>query len=627
MSSSARPVPSKLLSRRDLNFLLYEWLDVLSLTKRERYADHSRETFDAAIDTCEKIATEHFYPINKLLDQDEPRFENGKVITPPPLKAALKVFCDAGLMAAGQSFEMGGMQLPYTLEKACFAYFNAANVSAGGYPMLTMGNANLLLVHGTPHQIETWAKPELSGRFFGTMCLSEPQAGSSLSDIRTRAEPQSDGTYRLFGNKMWISGGDQDLTENIVHLVLAKIPGPDGKLIPGVKGISLFVVPKVMVGSDGQLGERNDVVLAGLNHKMGFRGTTNCLLNFGEGTFKPRSTGAELDKPPGEAMAGAVGYLVGQPHKGLSCMFHMMNEARIGVGQGATMLGYTAYLHALEYARARPQGRPPKGKDPAAPQIPIVQHADVRRMLLAQKAYVEGALALNMFCSLLVDEHATHADAAVRDEAGLLLELLTPIAKSWPSQWCQEANSLAIQVHGGYGYTRDYNVEQYYRDQRLNPIHEGTHGIQGLDLLGRKVVMGDGAALKAFAVRVSATSRKAHALGGEFATWAQGLGLWGQRIEATIKRLYSAGDMDVTLANASVFLEAFGHFTLAWIWLEQGMLAQTKLAGSATDADFYQGKVQATRYFMNWELPRIGPMLDLLDQLDQTTLAMQDAWF
>jgi hypothetical protein len=310
----------------------------------------------------------------------------------------------------------------------------------------------------------------------------------------------------------------------------------------------------------------------------------------------------------------------------------MMNEARIGVGLGATTLGYTAYLHALEYARGRPQGRPAKGKDPATAQIPIIQHADVRRMLLAQKAYVEGALALNLFCSMLVDEQSSGTDPAAKDEASLLLELLTPIAKSWPSQWCQEANSMAIQVHGGYGYTRDYNVEQYYRDQRLNPIHEGTHGIQGLDLLGRKVVMGGGAALKAFSLRVGATGQRATALNPEFKRWAGELNASGMRIDETIRLLYAAGDLDVTLANASIFLEAFGHYVMAWVWLEQGIVAQEKLgqsgAGeSALEQDFYMGKLQATRYFLRWELPKIAPMLDLLNQLDQTTLGMQDAWF
>ncbi|MFP5404915.1 MAG: acyl-CoA dehydrogenase family protein, partial [Gammaproteobacteria bacterium] len=444
-------MPSKILSRRDLEFLAYEWLGAAALTARPRYAEHSRETFDAALDTCEKIATEHFYPINRLLDENEPTFDGERVHTPPELGRALKAFCGAGLMAAGQDFELDGMQLPCVIEKACFAYFKGANVAASGYPFLTIGNANLLQAHGTPEQIERWVRPMMSGRFFGTMCLSEPQAGSSLSDVRTRAEPQADGSYRLFGNKMWISGGEQDVSENIVHLVLAKIPDAQGKLLPGVKGISLFIVPKVLVNDDGSLGERNDVVLAGLNHKMGYRGTTNCLLNFGEGRFRP------------QGQAGALGWLVGEPGRGLACMFHMMNEARIGVGLGAPMLGYTGYLHALDYARNRPQGRPPQGKDPSAPQVPIVAHADVRRMLLAQKAWVEGALGLNLYCARLIDDERSLQDTGERSRAHRLLELLTPIAKSWPSQWCLEANNLAIQVHGGYGYTRDYNVEQHYR--------------------------------------------------------------------------------------------------------------------------------------------------------------------
>jgi len=527
------------------------------------------------------------------------------------VKTALKAFSESGLMAAGQDYEMGGMQLPVLIEKAGLAYFKGANVGTSSYPFLTIGNANTLLKCGTPEQIETFVKPMFEGRFFGTMCLSDPQAGSSLSDITTRAEPQDDGTYRLKGNKMWISAGEHELSENIVHLVLAKVPGPDGKLIPGVKGISLFIVPKKLVNADGSIGERNDVVLAGLNHKMGYRGTTNCLLNFGEGKFKP------------QGKAGAIGYLVGEVHKGLANMFHMMNEARIGVGLGAVMLGYTGYLHALEYARDRPQGRHPMNKDPAQPQIPIIQHTDVKRMLLAQKAYVEGGLALNLYCARLVDDERTLESPDERRHATLLLNILTPIAKSWPSQWCLEANNLAIQVHGGYGYTREYNVEQFYRDNRLNPIHEGTHGIQGLDLLGRKVSMQNGAAFDALAGEVRKTLAKASDM-QELATHAKSLGDAWQRIGAVTRTLYAAGDMNKTLANASVYLEAFGHAVVAWMWLQQAMLAVGK---DGHDADFYQGKLQACAYFFKWELPKIGPQLDLLESIDTTTLDMRDAWF
>lgn len=606
---------SKILSRRDLEFLLYEWLEVESLTAHPRFADHSRETFDAAIETSRQIATDLFAPHNKKSDANEPFVtmdaSGAHVQLIAEIKQAVDAFSAAGLIAAGQDFAMGGMQLPCVIEKACTAWFMGANVATAAYPFLTTGNANLLLAHGTRQQIETFARPLLAGRFLGTMCLSEPQAGSSLSDIKTRAELQADGNFRLTGNKMWISAGDHDLAENIIHLVLAKIPGPDGKLIAGVKGLSLFIVPKFLVNADGTLGERNDVTLAGLNHKMGYRGTTNCLLNFGEGQFTP------------QGKAGAIAYLVGQQHQGLACMFHMMNEARIGVGLGATMLGYTAYLHALDYARNRPQGRPIAAKDPATPQIVIIEHADVRRMLLAQKAYVEGALALNLYCAKLVDEEKNGADETSRREASLLLDILTPIAKSWPSQWCLAANDLAIQVHGGYGYTRDYNVEQFYRDNRLNAIHEGTHGIQGLDLLGRKVVMQDGAALKMLVSRIEATLHKADE-DGDLTEWAGDVFTLLDHLVEVTRDLHAAGNVEKTLANASVYLEAFGHVVIAWIWIEQALVATR--AGNQYE-DFYRGKLQACQYFIQWELPKVRPMLNLLESLDTTTLDMKDNWF
>ncbi len=606
---------SLLLSRRDLEFLLYEWLDVTALISAERYADHSRETFDAVLDTCERMAVQLFAPHNQKADQHEPHFDGERVALIEEVEPALQAYAAAGMLAASQDYALGGMQLPVVVEKAALAYLAAANVGTSAYTALTMGNANLLLAHGNAAQIETFVKPELEGRFFGTMCLSEPQAGSSLSDIATRADYECESAfgaqYRLTGNKMWISGGDHELSENIVHLVLAKIPGADGKLIPGVKGISLLLVPKFLVSEDGTLGERNDVQLAGINHKMGYRGTVNCLLNFGEGArHRPQGRG------------GAIGYLVGAAHHGLACMFHMMNEARIGVGLGAVALGYTGYLHALEYARNRPQGRllGSAGKDPASAQVRIIQHADVKRMLLAQKSYVEGGLAFNLYCARLVDEARVAEAPEVRAQLTLLLDILTPIAKSWPSQWCLAANDLAIQVHGGYGYTRDYKVEQFYRDNRLNPIHEGTHGIQGLDLLGRKVIMENGAAFKLFAARVMRTAADAaqhEALCG----YAQALQTRFARLGEVTRLLWSAGDAQLALANSSAYLEAFGHIAIAWIWLEQALAAQ------GCNGDFYEGKRSAARYFFLWELPKVDAQLDLLASLDRTTLDMQDAYF
>jgi butyryl-CoA dehydrogenase len=595
---------SLILSRRDLDFLLYEWLDVTALTARQRFAEHDRATFDALLDLAEQVATGHFYPHLRRSDLTEPTFDGERVTLIPEIGAAVGVFAQTGLIAATMDAAVGGAQLPVVVADACFSWFMAANPATFAYPFLTMGNANLLLAHGSPEQIDTFVRPQLEGRFHGTMCLSEPQAGSSLSDITTRAEPRPDGTYRLFGNKMWISAGDHELGENIVHLVLAKIPGGPA----GVKGISLFIVPKFLVDPDGSSGARNDVVLAGLNHKMGYRGTTNALLNFGEGRHTPGGA------------PGAVGFLIGQPHQGLAYMFHMMNEARIKVGAGAMALGYTGYLKALRYAKERPQGRPPTGKDARSPQVPIIEHADVRRMLLAQKSYVEGALALVLYAGRLLDDERTAATAAERGRAHLLLDTLTPIVKSWPSQWCLEANNLALQVHGGYGYTREYDVELHLRDNRLNPIHEGTHGIQALDLLGRKVTVRGGAGLEALAETMRATVVTASETAGELAGLGAQLGAAVDRVVEVTAVLWSAGDPDATLANATVYLEAVGHVVVAWLWLEQALAA----AGKA--GPFYDGKRAAARYFFRYELPKTGPQLDLLATLDRTTLDLDPGW-
>ena len=604
--------------RATMDFLLHDWLRVDSLLQRPRFADHSRETFASVLDTCERMAAEKFAPFNRLSDTQEPHFDGEKVHLPQSTHAAMAAYVESGMLAAAQDYALGGMQLPCVIEMAANAFFSKASVAMGGYAMLTSGNASLLLAHGTLLQREVFAKNEFAGRWFGTMCLSEPQAGSSLSDVATRAVPDlSPGgddfeadplgpRYRLRGNKMWISAGEHELTENIVHLVLAKIPGPDGKLVPGTRGISLFIVPKHLVSAEGELtGERNDVALAGLNHKLGYRGTTNTLLNFGEGRYPVRgASGGGLD---GRG-AGAIGYRVGAPGEGLRCMFHMMNEARIGVGLGAVMLGYAGYEASLAYARQRPQGRPitGNGKDATQPQVPLIQHADIKRMLLAQKAYCEGGLALELYCARLVDELHT-GDSAAAQEAGTLLEVLTPIAKSWPSEWCLEANSLAIQVHGGYGYTRDFAVEQHWRDNRLNMIHEGTHGIQALDLLGRKVVMNGGAGLKLLATRISETAQRAGQVEG-LAEPANQLAAALQSLGAATKAAWSTGVPEEALANATPYLQAFGHVVLAWLWLDVALAVQGQSA-PALPAAQQAGKLAAMRYFFVYELPKITAWL------------------
>lgn len=596
-----------LLCPRNLAFELYEVLDAEALTRRERFAEHSRETFDAALGTARTIAEKYFAPHNRKSDEHEPVYQNGEAVLIPEVKPAVDAFIEAGFHNAQRSFDDGGMQLPNLLSRACFAHFQSANIATSSYPMLSMGASHLIETFGSEEQKRRFLQPMLEGRFFGTMALTEPHAGSSLSDIRTRAEPAGDGSYRLKGNKIFISGGDHPLSENIVHMVLAKLPDAP----PGVKGISLFIVPKFLVNDDGSLGERNDVLLAGLFHKMGWRGTTSTALNFGDN-------------------GNCFGYLVGEPHKGLAYMFQMMNEARIGVGMGAIMLGYAGYLYSLNYARERPQGRLPDGKDPASSQVPIIEHTDVKRMLLMQKAYVEGAFDLGLYSARLVDDEHTAESEEARRSAAELLDLLTPIVKSWPSEFCLKANELAIQILGGHGYTREYPVEQYYRDNRLNPIHEGTHGIQSLDLLGRKLMQNKGAGLRQLLGLIQDCCQRA----AEY----DSLGALRQPLEQHVARLTSvtqallgdlmAGKVNQVLANSALYLKVFGHAVIGWRWLEQALRAERGLAeGNPADPDFYRGKLQAARYFLTWEVPACAHELALLEARDDTCLGMQDAWF
>lgn len=598
---------TSLMNRQDLEFLLFDMLGADALCERERFAEHNRDTFLAVLDTAEKIASEKFAPHAHEADEHEPIFDGQRVSMIPQVKEAVRAFADAGFLAAGHDYEWGGMQLPVTVAQACLTLFRSANTPTSAYLFLTSANANLIRAFGSDAQKQRFLPNLLSGRWLGTMALTEPHAGSSVPDARTSATPVGDGTYRIRGNKIFISGGDHELSENIVHLVLARLPGAPA----GAGGLSLFLVPKFRVNEDGTLGQRNDVALAGLIHKMGYRGTTSTMLAFGEND-------------------DCIGELVGEPNRGLNCMFHMMNEARIGVGLGAAVLGYTGYRHALEYARTRTQGRPANAKDPSSPQIPIIEHADVRRMLLKQKAYVEGGLALCMTGARLADDANTAPDAAQRQEAAVLLPLLTPIIKSWPAQFCLEANSLAIQVLGGYGYTREYPVERLYRDNRLNPLHEGTHGIQGMDLLGRKVGMDNGAAMAVLGRHIAQTVAAAGAHGDERLAAAASVmqAEWDALTETTGTLLAAVrADRTAGLANASIYLETFGRTVVAWIWLRQALAATTAHKAGRCSADFLAGKLAACRWFFDCELPQNAAQHALLRRLDDNALAMQEEWF
>lgn len=596
-----------LMDRENLDFLLYDFLDVESLCARPRYQEHSKDTFHAIMDTAERIAADYFSPHAHEADEHEPRLVNGKVEMIPQVGAAIEAFASAGFLAAVHDAEMGGLQLPVSVSQACFALFRSANTPTSAYLFLTAANANLIKAYGSDEQKRRYLPALLSGKWLGTMALTEANAGSSVPDLRSTATPLGNGCYSMRGTKIFISGGDHELSENIVHLMLARLPGAP----QGARGLSLFIVPKYRVRPDGTPGEHNDVSLSGLIHKMGYRGTTSTMLSFGEN-------------------GACVGELIGEPNRGLQCMFHMMNEARIGVGMGSAVLGYMGYRHALEYARTRTQGRHPDQADFSLPQVPIIEHADVKRMLLASKAYVEGGVALCLTGAGLADDARTVPEETDRRDAGMLLGLLTPIIKSWPSQFCLEANNLAIQVLGGYGYTRDYPVERLYRDNRLNALHEGTHGIQGIDLLGRKAGADGGHAMRLLGGRIASTVERAgkyeeHGLNAH----AVLLGREWSELELTTSILLETliSDRRKALANASIYLETAGRTVVAWIWLEQALAALRAAERSTRGMAFVSGKIATCDWYFKCELPRNAAQHALLRRLDGTAMDMRAEWF
>jgi len=596
-----------LLNDRDVEFLLYEFLDTEKLLEQPRYSEHSREIFDASLRTAKTIAEKYF--ANHLVDGDEnePTLEDGVVKMIPETKVAWDAFANAGFLAAHQDYDEGGMQLPEVVFRMVMAYVNAANIGTAAYPFVATGSANLIRAFGSDEQKAKFLTLIMEGRSNGTMCLTEPGQGSALGDITTMAEPADDGTYRVFGQKMFISCADHDIAGNVIHMVLAKIKGAP----PGVKGISLFIVPKFLVNDDGTPGERNDVVVAGLNHKMGYRNTTNAALNFGE-------------------KEGAIGYLVGEANKGLGYMFQMMNEARIGVALGAAAVAYQGFNHSLDYARQRPQGRLASCKDQSSPQVMLVEHADVRRLLLAQKAYSEGSMAMCMFGSSLFEEQNHASTQEQRTRSAQLLDLLTPIIKSWPSKYGCISNDMAIQILGGAGYTREYPVEQLYRDQRLNPIHEGAEAIHGLDLLGRKLSLYGGAGYQFFKEDIAEDIARAKALEPVTNLAIQlesAVALLGKTTQSLQQQM--AADIDQGLANATVYLDMFGRIVGAWIWLKQAVIAAEALQSKLHESDehFYRGKLQAANYYIEWELPAVEQYADLLQAGNKVTFEMQDEWF
>lgn len=585
---------------REIGFLLYDFIGISQFENNDRYQEFNGDTIDAILDLSAKIAANNFAPSYQKGDQNEPQFNGGAATTIAETKSAWAAFAEAGFLASHHDHHWGGMQMPSLVQSASMAHFFHANVALAAYPFLTIGAANLIRSFGTDAQKLMYLPGMLVGNAAGTMALTEPNQGSSLGDITTTAYRKEDGTFRLIGNKMYISGGDQDITKNIIHLVLAKIEGAP----LGVGGISLFICPKFLINADGTRGARNDVELAGLLHKMGYRQTTSTVLNFGEN-------------------GNCVAYLLGAENNGLAQMFQMMNEARISVGLGAAALGLKGYYASLDYAKERPQGRKPYNKNPSTKQVAIIEHADVRRMLLAQKAYCESALALCLYSSSLVDL-AANGDKTAHD----LLDFLTPIMKTFASEYCVKANELAIQILGGAGYIREYPLEQIYRDNRLNPIHEGTSGIQAIDLLGRKLRQKSGASFLAFVAAIDETIAKSD----DFQEFSAKLQAAKCQFEKTSQILLNAieNNPEAGLANASIFLDMTSRLTIAWIWLRQAICANNILKTeecSLTKQDYLQGKIQATKYYFHHELPQIYTQSVLLEGLDNCTLEMQENWF
>jgi len=597
---------TKFISERNLRFLLYEVLDVSNLTTFSYYKAHDPKVFDMVLKAATKLGKDLLFPIFSEMDRKPPELIKGEVRVHPAVKSILNAFGEGGWIASRAPFEREGEQLPHLIADACDFIFQAANYSAAAYAGLTAGASGLIDTFGSRELNDTYVPKMREGQWQGTMALTEPEAGSSLADLTTTARPTDRGYCLMSGQKIFISAGDHDGAENIVHLMLARIEGAPA----GIKGISLFVVPKKRPEPDGSL-VPNDVVTSGLYHKLGYRGCPIVQLSLGDKN-------------------DCRGWLVGKPHHGLRYMFQMMNEARIGVGMGATAMATAAYYAALGYAGKRQQGRPVNQKDPLLPPVPIIRHADVKRMLLFQRAIAEGALSLILQCSRYVDMIKVLSDDK-GDKYLLLLEILTPVAKSYPSDMGILAVSQGLQCLGGSGYCDDYPLEQYFRDCRIHPIHEGTTGIQAMDLLGRKVILENGRAFNLFTAEVEKTISDA----GRFPGLGQAAGLLDQtltRLKEVTAHLIGVAQTrgaDYFLADATLYLEFFGIVAVAWQWLLQGIAIEKAMAEKMkkSDARFYRGKRTTLDYFYRYELPKTLGLARRLMDTDGLTVEMETEYF
>jgi butyryl-CoA dehydrogenase len=593
-----------LFSDRDVDFLLYEVLHVDRLAELPAFREHGRETFDMYVAGARRMARQVLFPAYRRMDQQAPELRDGRVRVHPLMKEIYPQLVSLGLLNATRPTEVGGQQMPLTVASVAAGYLMAGNGAAYGYVGLTAAAAHLIEAFGTDSLKAEYMSRLYSGEWTGTMALTEPHAGSSLSDVTTRATPTSDGHFMIQGSKIFISGADHDLTPNVVQMTLARIDGAPA----GIKGVSLFAIPNRR-SENGKL-VANDVHVAGAVHKLGSKGIPSLILSFGE-------------------HGDCRGFLVGKRENGIAHMFQMMNEARIMVGMGGVATASVAYHEALAYARIRPQGRAAASRDPQKPQVPILAHADVRRMLLRQKAIVEGGLALLATTAMQADLAHHAEDEASRKRAALLLDLLTPVAKTFPAEWGFESNALAMQVHGGYGYSSEYLPEAWLRDQKLNSIHEGTTGIQGLDLLGRKVVAEGGRALAILAEEIAATTARARKAGVDAA--------WSDRLDSAMTSLIDvtqhlgakgmAGDVEGMLLHSADYMALVSVITVAWQWLLQAAVARDAMSRADEPADFYRGKLTAAQYWMTTELPRATLFAELCRSGEDSYARMQNEWF
>ena len=596
----------KFMSMRNLKFLLYEVFDAESLTRHAYYAEYDRKMLDMVLQAAEELARGILWPHYQEMDRNPPELTDDGVKVHPSVRKVLKEMGEGGWIAMTVPEELDGQQLPHMIADSCQFIFSSANYSGAAYSGLSDGAARLIENFGGKDLYNIFVPNMRGGRWQGTMALTEPEAGSSLSDITTRAEPAEDGYYRIQGQKIFISAGDHDGAENIVHLMLARIQGAPS----GVKGISLFVVPKKRVGEDGAL-VSNDVVTSGIFHKLGYRGCPIAQLSIGD-------------------QNDCRGYLVGEPHKGLRYMFQMMNEARIGVGMGAAAMATAAYYASLDYASLRKQGRKIDEKNPFNPPVPIIEHADVKRMLLFQRSVVEGALSLLLQCSQYVDLKKVGTDEE-KETCALLLDLLTPVAKSYPSETGILSISQGLQCLGGSGYCDDYPLEQYYRDARIHPIHEGTTGIHGLDLLGRKIPMNNGRAFGLYLEVVETAIRDGKEI-PDLEPYARQLSGFLEKLKQVTFHLggvQKERGIEHALADATLYLELFGIIAVAWQWLIQAIAITSALNGelSQTEKDFYRGKFHTFRYFFDYELPKVEGLVNRLMNTDGMTVLMKKEWF